>query len=275
MTRKEVTEFVMNIRRREDERYEAPGPGPTPEPTPSPYAQAIARPLDVERDDGAPNGVINHNDAPSGKTLSGTQTVIATKIKAEQHSPSASTSGARNDDKRPSNERCRKPPGGGGDDDDNDDGNDDRGRRSDNSDDKGAGHAACGRRGGPPGGGGGGPPDGGPDGNPDGQQDDGHLPPRRPRRSSPGDSGTEITDRRRAKGEVALKLPPLPKSTAEHGYQFSVGNFIALASGRHHRRIACVDAITQARHPREFERAPRKCQSLDYKIYCRIGVVQQ
>jgi hypothetical protein len=225
MTRKEVIELVMNIRRQEDERYEAPGPGPTPEPTPSPYIQAIAQPLDVKRDDGAPNGAINHNDALAGKTLSGAQTVAATNIKTEQHGASASASGTHNDDKRP----CR---------DDDDDGDDDRSRRNDSNKEKAADHIVRGRRGGPPGGGGGGPPGGGPNGNPDDQQDDGYLPPRRPRHTQPGDSETEITDRRRAKGETALKLPPFPKSAAElDGYQFSVKKFIALASGRHHRRM--------------------------------------
>jgi hypothetical protein len=134
-------------------------------------------------------------------------------------------------------------------------------RADDNNDDKGSGQAARGRRGGPPGGGGGGPPDDGPGGNPN----DEHRSPRRSRRSeSHDDSDIEVADRTRAKGELPLKLSPLPKSAGESdGYQFAVINHIALASGRHQRRIGWIEATTRARHPSELEYVPRKNRSLD------------
>jgi hypothetical protein len=62
-------------------------------------------------------------------------------------------------------------------------------------------------------------------------------------------------------------MPILPKSAGElDGYQISVINVIALASGRHQRRIAWIEATTRALHPSELGHVPRKRRSLDYKI---------
>jgi hypothetical protein len=120
------------------------------------------------------------------------------------------------------------------------------------------------RRGGLPGGGGGGPPDDGPGGNPS----DRPCAPRRPRRAeSEDDSEVDVADRTRSKGELPLKLPTLPKSAGElEGYRFAVINYIALASGRHRKRIPWIEDTAKARRPEELEHVPRKNASLGYKI---------
>jgi hypothetical protein len=109
--------------------------------------------------------------------------------------------------------------------------------------------------------GGGGPPDDGPGGNPN----DGRWSSRRPRPSeSENDSAIEVIDRTRSKGELPLNLPPLPKLAGEfEGYRFAVINYIALASGRHRRRIPRVEDTTKARRPDKLEHVPRKNRSLD------------
>jgi hypothetical protein len=267
---------ILDGRDRRDERYQADNVEPSPPPVRKTFAEAVERASDHKSGIDATSGVQHSTDGSPRATMTATHTITALKVGSQRASASGAgaPSGAPNfaDDlpresqRQPDQRGDRRRTNGGG---DGGDGDDDRGRRERDDKDR-RGHDERRRRNGPPGGGGGGGPPEGP-GNNGGDygvpnSDDERLPIRVPA-YQPGDSDASCADRRRSKGEIAIILPPLPRSAGDLGKsQFAVENIIAIASGRNQHRIEWIDAITQARKPEYLEFVLKKCANLDYRL---------